>query len=104
MTNVELIAKIKAEIERLKVTNPSEYNYQNAEGYVWALDDLLSFLSSLESEKPMDQDELEKEIDRMWNPRFNLGWDDNSLLSINHKSFEAIARHFAEWGAENLKK
>lgn len=40
---------IKAEIERLKATNPSEYNYQNAEGYVWALGDILSFLSTLEN-------------------------------------------------------
>lgn len=56
----------------------------------------------VEQEQP--EVDLEEEIDKMWNPRFNLGWDDNSLLSINHKSFEAIARHFAQWGAEHLKK
>lgn len=55
MTNAELIQTIRAEIERLKETNPCEYNYQNAEGYVWALYDILSFLSALEkSEKPIN--------------------------------------------------
>lgn len=48
---MDKIEKIRAEIERLKSTNPSEYNYQNAEGYIWALDDILSFLDSL-SEEP----------------------------------------------------
>ena len=42
--------------------------------------------------------DLEKEIDNVWNPHFNLGWDDNSLVSINHKSFESIAKHFFELG------
>ena len=46
--------------------------------------------------------DLEEEIDAVWNPRFNLGWDEKSLLSINHSAFETIARHFAEWGAIHL--
>lgn len=41
---------------------------------------------------------LEKEIESLWNPRFNLGWDENSLLSINHEGFSHIARHFFELG------
>lgn len=47
--------------------------------------------------------ELKKEIDTLWNPQFSLGWDENSLISINHAGFESIARHFAEWGKNNLK-
>ena len=48
------------------------------------------FLNTLE----VKEVDLEKEIDNVWNPHFNLGWDDNSLVSINHKSFESIAKHF----------
>ena len=48
---MDKIEKIRQEIKRLKSTNPSEYNYQNAEGYTWALDDLLSFIDTL-SEGP----------------------------------------------------
>lgn len=69
MTNTEIIRAIRNEIERLKATNPSEYNYQNAEGYVWALDDILSFLSTLESEKhvPADLEEAaEKYLDKLF--------------------------------------
>ena len=51
MTNIE---KIRQEIERLKTTNPSEYNYNNAEGYIWAMNDLLAFLDSLPEEKPSE--------------------------------------------------
>ena len=40
--------------------------------------------------------DLEKEIDAVWNPRFNLGWDENSMLTINHDGFVSIARHFYE--------
>ena len=60
MTNAELLAKIKAEIKRLQATNPSEYNCDNAVGYIWALNDILSFLSTLESENPMNQEGLEE--------------------------------------------
>lgn len=42
--------------------------------------------------------DLEKEIDSIWNPRFNLGWDDKSLLSINHEGFTSIAKHFYKLG------
>ena len=56
-------------------------------------------------EQPVEglEKDLEKEIDAIWNPRFNLGWDDYSLLSMNHAGFASIARHFAEWGADHLR-
>lgn len=47
--------------------------------------------------------DLEKEIGAIWNPRFNLGWDEKSLLSINHSAFETIARHFYELGLNARK-
>ena len=53
---------------------------------------ILTILNTLDV-KELD---LEKEIDSIWNPRFNLGWDDKSLLSINHEGFTNIAKHFYE--------
>lgn len=65
MSNIE---KIKAEIERLKTTNPSEYNYKNAEGYIWAMNDLLAFIDSLPEEKPLTVEDIKTIIDiSFWN-------------------------------------
>lgn len=71
---------------------------------------LLSFLGSdLESDlthsvtKISDQespvsDDIEKEADKCWDYVFSaLGWDENSLMTMNHKKFLAFACHFAEW-------
>jgi hypothetical protein len=50
-----------------------------------------------ESEKPMNQAELEKEIEEyLPESTFNTGF--------NYDDLQEIARHFAEWGAEHLKK
>jgi len=87
-----IIEQIKAEIKRLKATNPSEYNYQNAEGYVWALYDILSFLSTLESENPMNQDELEKELDRYLHGEFQ------QTAGGNFNNYFQVARHFYDIG------
>lgn len=50
-----------------------------------------------QSEQP--KADLGAEIDAVWNPRFNLGWDEHSCLTMNRAGFTSIARHFAEWGA-----
>ena len=47
--------------------------------------------------------DLDKEIDNIWNPRFNLGWDEKSLLSMNHEGFTTIAKHFFELGLKAQK-
>ena len=99
MTNEELIAKIKAEIERRREANKRQY-HSSAGGMSWqrmcgeedCLVELLSFLSTLESEKPMNQ-ELEAEIDK---------YREEHLFDM--PAFQQVARHFAEWGAEHLKK
>ena len=93
MTNEELITKFKAEIERRKcyisVTHFAE--------------ELLSFLSTLESEKPMQEgleEEISKSIENLegcttkinGNPEYHL---------INDDDLREFARHFAEWGAEH---
>ena len=59
------------------------------------------FVDSLQHEQP--EVDLEKEIDEIWNPRFNLGWDEHSALSMNHEGFVYIARHFYELGLNARK-
>lgn len=67
MTNAELIAKIKAEIERLRKDNDisddecAQYEYDVACGYDMALDDVLGILSVLEESVRLNQEELEEE-------------------------------------------
>jgi hypothetical protein len=84
MTSEELIQKIKAEIER-RITN-------NTFGAKLELIDILAWLDTLESEKPMN---LEEEINRYLHEECS---DDDE------PSISEIARHFAQWGAEHLKK
>ena len=93
MTNAELIAKIKAEIERLKDENKKikcPANERYCSGYDDAFYDLVPFLSTLESEKPMEglEEEIKKEMVKL--PFF-----------IRGKDQIAFARHFAQWGAEH---
>lgn len=99
MTNAELIAKIKAEIERRIKRNKEEY----APGGLFEVQDnlakLLDFIDSLEeSEKPM-QEGLEEEIDRFedWMETYNQADYPTSFTTRD------IARHFAKWGAEHAK-
>lgn len=101
MENEELIAKIKAEIERLKEKAERRPHATPLEGFecmgkIKVCNELLSLLSTIESEKPMNQDEelneeIKKEMVKL--PFF-----------IHGKDQIAFARHFAQWGAENLKK
>ena len=85
-----IIEQIKAEIERLIVKHELEYT---TAGYV--MNELLSFLSTLESEKPMNQNGLEREIERcLWKLS-----DDPS-----NEELRMFARHFAELGAEHARE
>lgn len=119
MTNAELIAKFKAEIERLKAKYRKDMYKSNHEGLasgykIEAYNELLSFISSLESEKPINhttvtvldkylnpveitEDEkpmnlkgLEEEIERYFpESAFDTGW--------NYDDMQEAARHFAQW-------
>ena len=80
-------------------------------GYV--IDEVYKIFDSLQQEKPqvadaskMEQPEvdLENEINAVWNPRFNLGWDEHSCLTMNRAGFESFARHFAEWQKSQMLK
>ena len=55
---------------------------------------ILSIIDTLD----VKEVDFEKEIDNIWNPRFNLGWDEKSLLEMNHEGFTTIAKHFYELG------
>ena len=87
MTDKEKLDAIRAEIHRLVDVRGYDRGMAN---------DLFAFMDSLPNE-PISKD-LEKEIDSIWNPRFHLGWDEKSLLSINHGGFTSIAKHFFELG------
>ena len=88
-----IIEKIRAEIERRfrEYNKDSNHHLQAAEDA-----DLLSFLDTLESEKPMNQDGLEKEYEDyvVKDPCFSK--------LVNRNAGLVIARHFAQWGAEHL--
>ena len=85
MTAQEVIATIQAEIERLQT------KWESADAMT---EDLISFLSDLEeSEKPIEG--LEEEIER-YLPQIPE--------EPNNEELRVLARHFAEWGAEHLKK
>ena len=109
MTTIE---KIKAKIERLKSqlvrgacaaqiemeTNCKEEAY----------DEVLSFLSTLESEKPMDLDGLDEEVHSFFDECIEVyevplyGKVKEEVITAD--CYEITARHFAQWGAEHLKK
>ena len=109
MTNAELIAKIKAEIERLMDEyNPIVGGVDELTGSHIVLAKLLSFLDTLEkSEKPINQDELEKEIEAQLSifPYTKVSPElPESRWLVIRKELSMFARHFAQWGAEHLKK
>lgn len=116
MTNTEILAKIRAEIERLQPNAPKPGNMKSVDAKVAMqvharLNKLLSFLSDLEKSltaKVANGEELNWEIEKYF-----TGWEDDSeygqALMRNGAcagvdECKDIARHFAKWGAEHLKK
>ena len=96
MTNAEIIAKIKAEIERrTKELDEQIVDIYDSKAVLRKdeLQKLLSFLSYLESEKPM-QEGLKEEINRYL--REECSDDDEPGI-------HEIAEHFAQWGAEHFR-
>ena len=95
MTNAELLTKIKAEIERRLLEKDHGFEDEADYGYHCCLKDIKQFLSTLESEKPMEQEGLEEEIER---------YLPNIPENPYNEELRVFARHFAKWGAEHLKK
>jgi len=98
------VDKFNAEIERLYNGEAPKHDQQCNfdDGYFTGIDTISQLIDSFQQEQPGV--DLEKEIDEIWNPRFNLGWDEKSLLSINRSAFETIARHFYELGLNARKE
>lgn len=111
MTNVELLAKIKAEIERrmIELAKDKYIDLHDTLCRTKELNLLLSFLDTLEekSEKPMNLD-LEKKIGSYMSNKWKFGCvipiTPVVLPNFTTEDLKDIARHFAKWGAEHLKK
>ena len=91
---MNIIEQIKTEIERLKTVQLKriqEGDLVDAEPYDKneAYNELLDFLDTLESEKPMNQEGLEEEINRYLHEECS---DDDE------PGIHEIAEHFVEWG------
>lgn len=85
-----IIEQIKAEIER-RITD-------NTFGAKLELIDILAWLDTLESEKPIDG--LEEEIERYLHS-LGVGYG-GWIDGMDDDDLRGIARHFAQWGAEHL--
>lgn len=95
-----IVAEILKRIKKLsKEFQESETIQFSKIGQIYALENLNYFIDTLE----VKEVDLEKEIDNIWNSRFNLGWDEKSLLSMNHEGFTTITKHFFELGLKAQK-
>ncbi len=96
--------RLNAEIDRLYDGEAPKHDQQCDfdDGYFTGIGAISQVIDSLQQEQPGV--DLEKEINEIWNPRFNLGWDEHSALSMNHEGFVHIARHFYELGKLNTTK
>ena len=100
--------QIRAEIERLYGKYKEKYDDTKlpyCEGLIDGLDLVEQFLDTL-PEQPVEG--LEEEIEMEWDS-FNkhlAEYDDGTdeVVWLNLVTFTEIARHFAEWGAEHLKR
>lgn len=92
---MSIIEQIRAEIERLRKDRSTPHPGKWYEGYHTALRKLSSSLDTLE-EEPV---ELEKEMDDYFE-KMTV----HSHENIFEETYHNIARHFAQWGAEHLKK
>ena len=101
MTNTELLAKLKAEIDKLYGEYKDkfhQYGDQYHLGLIDGLDMAERVLDSLESEKPMNQDEeLNEEIKRFVAEYGYERSEDILLIAI-------VARHFAQWQKVQMMK
>lgn len=84
--------RLKSEIERFSAIEYGDNTFGDdvANGALYYV--LEEIIPSIQQEQP--EVDIEKEIDAIWNPRFNLGWDEKSLISVNRAGFENIARYF----------
>lgn len=106
MTNAELIAKIKAEIERLKNEHPvskydESYDAGVDAGYFNCCCELLSFLSTLESGKPVPKnlDEYAQSVEDY----HDVG-DESGYLCTRFGDIKDAVIAGAKWQKEQMMK
>ena len=110
MTNAEIIAQIRAEIERrvdiLATVSVKQAKDGDSEmstyyhGKAVSLEELIPFLSTLESEKQMDQEGLVEEVKRYYSDNFAYISSDQPTLSI----LTNVARHFYDLGCRRTSE
>ena len=98
MTKEELLAKIKAEIERRKgiCTAQIKANPEQTFPFVMEIteyDKILSFLSTIKSEKPINQERLDENIKHYIE---DCGWEKDSTIPVSF--VRQIASHFYDLG------
>lgn len=112
---MNIIKQIKAEIERLKnnMDDRDPLAPNQKAGYLFALADVLSFLSTLESEKPVPNDLKEAAEDFVWEVMEN---DEDGISDLCRKLrptskisdfYDALAEFFiagAKWQKKQMMK
>ena len=95
MTKEELLAKIKAEIERLYNGEAPKHDQQCNfdDGYFTGIDTIAQFIDTLESEKPINQERLDENIKHYIE---DCGWEKDSTIPVSF--VRQIASHFYDLG------
>lgn len=90
-----IIEKIRAEIERLY--NDKAYSEDRWDlGYDCACEDIMSFLSTLESEKPINPDDAMKKLDEKIAAAYQLGLADKEKQMLK----EAVDTIVEDWNPD----
>jgi hypothetical protein len=85
--------KLKRFVKSIGLTPQKSADYNDGRDDVKMM--VLDFIDSLQQEQP--EVDLEKEIEEYFpESAFYTGW--------NYDDMQEVARHFAQWGAEHLKK
>ena len=91
--------KLKAEIERRRLQN----RYIDTDGYEQELFEIIDSLQQEQQEVNLDAD-IEMEWDSFNKHIAEYGVESEEVVWLNWHSFNDVARHFAELGAEHAKK
>lgn len=107
MTTEELITTIRNKVEGQFSVFLNLSNASQEYGYHKALEFVLSVLSDIEKSLPAkvaDGEVLEKEIIKCWQEWISPSNKQSVEGVLPLSEFAFYARHFAQWGAEHLKK
>ena len=103
---MDTISRVRAEIERRWEEAHSKYKEtadQYYDGMCTALDHLESFLDTLEEPDNSLEEEVKNYFQGFW-PGTETAEQCNTDLHFTPPAIIRLARHFAQWGAEHLKK